>query len=168
MVNGPQSSTSTDLSCRRINNLLKQRLGALLKRHGFHWNRGQWERDYEHGVCFISLYKSNFGCSFYIDLGLGLKPARGESLREDIGARLDRRVPDRYQCEEALWFDEDQEREITKVEQKVQTIEHLLERYGLPWLGALDSMDAIKRAKASGLLDGHVLISLDAQRLLKG
>jgi hypothetical protein len=113
--------------------ILQQALAPGLKAAGFKKTSATWHRYHPAHIAVINLQGSQWGPSFYLNLGvyfvdLGDKPRPSEPECH-IRSRLEAHVPDFTRVHQLLDF----ERKF-ELSARSQELASLLHKYGIPWL----------------------------------
>jgi hypothetical protein len=151
------------------NRLLQRVLAPALKRQGFKKSGATWWKDNGATIAVLNLQGSQWGPSFYINLGIYFRALgtleRPTESRCHIRARLEGLLPDRKERErmiELLDFDRPIPGHIRGPE-----IESLVLTVCLPWLETVSTIEGARDYCAS-VHPRHPFVSKDARALLAG
>ena len=143
---------------------LQQALAPALKRHDYKKVAATWRKDSSEAVSVFNLQGSQWGPSFYVNLGVyfrALGPAAHPAAHQcHVWNRLDGLVPDGSRLKALLDFDQPIEDALRAAE-----LETLVVGHGLPWLDRLSTPGGARSYIAAGGSE-KMLIAGSAQRFL--
>jgi hypothetical protein len=133
-----------------MSNLIKMVVDSSFRSHGFNKTGSTWYKDCPESTLVANLQKSQYGDSYYLNLGVWLK-ALGESL-----------APKEHQCHIRLRLNNmvgkslDQALNMENAElgenDRRQIIAAAVENEAIPWLISCASTDGIRAQFEAGLL----------------
>ncbi len=124
---------------------LENAITGILKPRGFRKKRSNWYYDSDDAICMVNLQKSDFGGSYYINLGALFveidKTADPVENKCHIRMRLDNLVSNRESFVKALNLED----QGIVAEDRVQIIASALEDVGVPFLMSIATVDGAKK-----------------------
>ena|SRR5688572_12935410 len=125
------------------NKWLQRALATALKQHGFKKLGATWRNDLGPTIGVINLQGSQWGPSFYINLGVYFRALghRHQPAEVDchIRTRLHELVPDRARLITLLDFEH-----VIQEDIRARELEALVVKYGLPWLTAVSTVQGAR------------------------
>jgi hypothetical protein len=142
---------------------LQQALAPALKQHGFQKSGATWRKVNDEVVTVLDIQGSQWGPSFYINLGAYLRElgdrARPAERHCHLRTRLTALVPDRGRLCALLDFESSIPEEL-----RARELESLVVEHALPWLDAVSTIDGARRYCASPARDA-LSVSAEARAL---
>jgi hypothetical protein len=122
---------------------LQQALASTLKLRGFKKAGATWRRESSEAISVLNLQGSQWGPSFYINLGVYFR-ALGERNQPaehhcHIRIRLSELVPDRERLHTLLDFEKPIQEGV-----RGQELERLVVQHGLPWLETVSTVEGAR------------------------
>lgn len=146
------------------NKRLQRALAPTLKTRGFRKSAATWRKDVGDAIAVVSLQGSQYGPSFYLNLGVYFYAVgdRTDPLEYHchIRTRLSKLVPDEQRLVELLDFEQPVPDHIRFAE-----LEKLLVGHGLPWLELVSTPEGALQYGRS-LPAGSAWVTRDGARFL--
>jgi hypothetical protein len=121
------------------NKRLQQTLAAVLKLRGFKKSGATWRNESSNAVGVLNLQGSQWGRSFYVNLGVYFTALGNEKAPCEyhchVRTRLTELVPDRERLNELLDFDKPIQENV-----RFQELEALVVEHGLPWIASVSTI----------------------------
>ena len=122
---------------------LQQALAPALKERGFKKSGATWRKVSDEGIGVLNLQGSQWGPSFYINLGVYFRALGDRDQPTEyhchVRTRLTELVPDRERLNALLDFEKPVQEGV-----RVRELETLVVEHGLPWLHRVSTIEGAR------------------------